>query len=147
MFERRMEHVTHTFKTALEGNPLHTHYGVPGKYTWTRTSTATFQLDIERKYAVVVPLSLPDELCKLVSSFLYQDTTVSLLLTYTSAFASPRWTVLHSHSNLYINVEGIVKLHNRMYEQQWSPAVTMESDILYLLIELLPALSNGSIKN
>ncbi len=147
MFERRMEHVTHKFNSSLEGKSLQTHFGLPGKYTWARTSTATFQLDIERKYTVVVPFSLPDDLCDLVASFLHQDTTLSLLITYTSAFTSPKWTILHFHSNLYINVEGIVKMHNRMYEHQWSPAVTLESDILHLLIELLPALSNGSIKN
>lgn len=146
MFERRMEHITHTFNSSVQGKSLQTYFGLPGKYTWTRTSPSTFQLDIERKYTVVVPFSLPDELCQLVSSFLHQDTTMSLLLTYTSAFVSPKWTILHVHSNLFINMDGVIRIHNRKYEHHWSPAVTIESDILYLLVELLPMLSNKKLK-
>lgn len=146
MFERRMAYLTSRFQQTVD-TPLQKHFSIPGKYTWTPLSFATFQLDMERKLDVIFPLSLPDDVCNVISSYLHTHVHASLLVTYTSAFTSPKWSILYFNSNLFVNLHSVIAIHNRRYEHEWSPAVTIEMDILHVLLEILPLFRNGRIKN
>ena len=142
MFQRRMLSVSTKFHHAIGTKTLQDHFGVAGVYTWTQPTMDTLHLTIQRTFHVVVPLDLPKDMCEVISSFLHQDTLMTLLFTYTSAFSPPTVSLAHLHTNLFINPEPLIQRHNREYKEIWSPAVTMESDILCLLLILLPLLKN-----
>jgi len=142
MFQRRMLSVSTKFHHTIGTTRLQDHFGIAGVYTWTQPTMDTLHLTVQRTFHVVFPLDLPQDLCEVISSFLHQDTLMTLMFTYTSAFTPPTVSLSHFHSNLYVNPTTVIQLHNRQYKEIWSPAVTMESDILCLLVAVLPLLKN-----
>lgn len=139
-----MNYVRVKFTSAVGDTPLEDHFGVPGKYTWHQPNYNEVQLDVQRKYTVVPPLDLPDDVCRYIASFLHIDMNASFTLKYISAFTAPQWSLRECTTNLFINLEGPLKIHNRGYMDEWSPAVTMESDLLHLILTILPVIRNGS---
>jgi len=147
MFQRRMNYVTAKFQHAIGNHTLEQHFGMVGQYRWQQESMSTFLLSIQHSFTVTFSFDLPDDLCTFISSFLHHELQLLLMLTYTSAFSAPSWSVIQYQDDAYINVDRVIQLHNRQYMDLWSPAVTMESDILCLLLALMPILRKGFKKN
>jgi hypothetical protein len=143
MFPSRMNYVYIKFTTTVE-SPLGEHFGVPGKYTWSKQEYDEFRLTVQRKYTVVPSLDLPDDVCRYIASFLHIQMDATFHIKYISAFAAPQWSLRDCTTNLFINLEGPLKIHNRGYMDEWTPAMTMESDILHLILTILPVIRNGS---
>ena len=143
MFRSRMNYVNIKFRTTVT-TPLEDHFLVPGKYTWTQKEYDEYELEVQRKYNVVVPLDLPDDVCAYIAEFLHVDLHASFTLKYISAFAAPRWSIRDISTNMFINLDGALMIHNKGYMDEWSPAMTMESDILHLILAILPIIRNGS---
>lgn len=143
MFPARMNYVYIKFTTTVD-SPLEEHFGVPGKYTWSKHEYDEFRLNVQRKYTVVPPLDLPDDVCRYIASFLHIQMDATFQIKYTSAFAAPQWSLRDCTTNLFINLEGPLKIHNKGYMDEWTPAMTMESDILHLILTILPIIRNGS---
>lgn len=132
------------FMTTVGSTNLEDHFLIPGKYNWEQKAYDEYQLDVRREYTVVPPLDLPDDVCKYIAEFLHIHMNASFRIKYTSAFTAPQWYLRECTTNLFINLEGTLMIHNKAYMQEWSPALTLESDMLHLILAILPVLRNGS---
>jgi len=140
-FERRMNNLYDAATYAINGQPLDEYYSVPGKYTFSRKSNNEFILSLRRKFDVVFNFrQLPDEIGVHISSYLQQKIHIIFQITYTGVFIPPRWSVVYFDTNRYIPLNRRIILHNKMYEDSWSPAFTIVGDLLHLIVALLPLL-------
>jgi hypothetical protein len=140
-FESRMNNLYDAAIYAIDGRPLHEYYSVPGKYTFSRKSVDEFLLSLHRIFNVVFHFKkLPEEIGAYISSYLHQKVHLIFQITYTGVFVPPRWSILHVDSNRPLPLNRCIILHNRMYEDSWSPAFTIVGDLLHLIVALLPLL-------
>jgi hypothetical protein len=140
-FERRMNNLYDAATDAINGKPLSEYYSVPGKYTFSRKSNNEFILSLRRKFDVAFNFQkLPDEIGKHISSYLQQKIHIILQITYTGVFVPPRWSIVYFDTNRPLPLNRCIILHNKMYEDSWSPAFTIVGDLLHLIVALLPLL-------
>lgn len=126
---------------AINGQPLGDYYSVPGKYTFSRKSNNEFILSLRRHFDVAFNFRhLPDEIGGHISSYLQQKVHLILQITYTGVFIPPRWSIVYFDTNRYLPLNRCIILHNKMYEDSWSPAFTIVGDLLHLIVALLPLL-------
>jgi len=144
MFQLRMGYVTEKFLNAVGLVPLEEHFKVPGKYTFRQLSYDEFDVEVQRNYDVVPRLTLPDDVCRTIASFLNIRMNATFRLKYESAFRSPQWSLQECTTNLKVQFKRPLMIHNTGYMDEWSPAVTMESDILHLILTILPIIHNAS---
>jgi hypothetical protein len=129
---------------AIDGQPLGDYYSVPGKYTFSRMSNHEFILALNRRFNIVFNFKeLPDEVGSHISSYLTQKIHIIFKITYTGVFVPPKWTVLHLDTNRRITLDKCILLHNKMYEDSWSPAFTIVGDLLHLIVAILPLLQKN----
>jgi hypothetical protein len=139
--ERRMAFMTRRLAESTQDKPLHEHFGVHGKYELRRTNTNTFQLDVHRQVSFVYTFKgIPDEVEKYISSFLHKHFVCVIELAYVEVFRPPTFTTIKLDSNLFINVDGLLKSHSLVYRDSWSPAFTLETDILNLICLIISAI-------
>lgn len=142
-FERRMNNLYDAAIYVINGQPLEDYYSVPGKYTFSRKSNNEFILSLQRHFDVVFNFRhLPDEIGGHISSYLQQKIHLIFQIKYTGVFVPPRWSILHFDTNRPIPLDRCMILHNKMYEDSWSPAFTIVVDLLHLIVALLPLLKN-----
>ena len=136
--ERRMSCLTRCLATSLQGKPFHEHFGVHGKYDLRRINLNTFHLDASCKKEFVFRFrGIPEDLEQLISSYLHKHLVCTLEIHYEDGFRPPRFKVIHFDTNLYVNMEGLICVHNKKYLNDWTLAFTLEKDILYLICLIL----------
>lgn len=120
--------------------PLNEYYSVPGKYILNRRSTNEFILIVRRDFNLCFQFKeLPTEIGHYISSYLTQNIRIVFQLTYTAVFVPPKWSILHEDTHRPF-LHKCITLHNKMYEDSWSPAFTLVGDMLHLIVVLLPLL-------
>ena len=140
-FERRMNNLYEAAAAAINGQPLGDYYSVPGKYTFSRKSNNEFIFALCRHFDVAFNFrQLPDEIGGHISSYLHQKIHLIFQITYTGVFVPPRWSILHRETSRPIPLDRCMILHNKMYQDSWSPAFTIVGDLLHLIVALLPLL-------
>ena len=139
--DRRMACMLRCLTRSLQDKPLHEHFGVHGTYTLEQTGLSTFHLNVHRRKSMLYKFKgIPEVLEQYISSFLHQHFVCSIEMKYEDVFRPPRFKMLHYDSNLYINMENLLCIHNKKYQQDWSLAFTLEKDILYLICLIVSAI-------
>jgi hypothetical protein len=132
--ERRMACLTRCLERSLEGKPLHEHFGVHGKYVLRRINLNTFHVDAcHKKEFVYTFRGIPEDVEKLISSYLHKHFVCTIQIQYEDVFRPPVFSLIHYDSNLYVNMEGLLCIHNKKYMNDWTLAFSLEKDILYLI--------------
>lgn len=136
--ERRMACLTRCLASSVQGKPLHEHFGVHGKYDLRRINLNTFHLDVRcQKNFVFTFQGIPEVIEQLISSYLHKHLICTLEIHYEDVFRPPMFKVVHLDTNLYVNLEGLICVHNKKYLYDWTLAFTLEKDILYLICLIL----------
>jgi len=134
VMERRMACLTRCFASSLQGKPLHEHFGVHGTYNLRRMHLNTFHLDAFCKKDFVFRFQgIPEDIEQLISSYLHKHFVCTLEIHYEDVFRPPIFKVIHVNTNLYVNLDGLICVHNKKYMYDWTLAFTLEKDILYLI--------------
>jgi len=136
--ERRMACLTRSLAASLQGKPLHEHFGVPGKYDLRRINLNTFHVDVQRRNSFVYSFQgIPEVLEDLISSYLHKHLVCTIEIHYEDVFRPPVFKVIHLDTSMYLNLEGLICIHNKKYMNDWTLAFTLEKDILYLICLIL----------
>jgi hypothetical protein len=139
--ERRMACLTRILAQSLDGKSLHEHFGVHGKYELRRINLNTFHLDVcHKKNFVYTFRGIPEDIEKLISSYLHKHFVCTLEIHYEDVFRPPIFKIIQYDSNLYINMEGLICVHNKKYLNDWTLTFTLEKDILYLICLITTAI-------
>lgn len=78
-------------------------------------------------------IALPDDLIQHIKSFIIEDVLLEITYPLAYPFSGPTWKIL-TNSNKY---NRLIQIHNRSYEMEWSPAITFEKDILYMVHDIV----------
>ena len=83
-------------------------------------------------------LELPKELVSHIKSFLIKKENVKFEIVYPSdyPFKPPIWKLLETKDDPS-KYNKIIHIQNHSYEKEWSPAITFEKDILYIIQHLV----------
>lgn len=105
------------------------------KYKLKRVSDREFLFTIYQDSCPFIHVALPSDINIYINTFLYEYACVSYLLVFppTYPFNPPTWAVLKSSTNTVKNFERIVHYQNYRYSISWSPAITIEKDILNMI--------------
>jgi hypothetical protein len=97
-----------------------------------------FTINFQKYYKCYDILELPIEISRLIASYNRDIITIKIkiLLTDDYPFTRPVWVLdsvegnINTQLNLTEYYEYIVENHNNMYELDWSPAISIDKDIL-----------------
>lgn len=118
---------------ALDGKPLSTYFNIPGRY---RLERKDLEIVLHATYDQVPPkVDLPVELALHVASYLYFKRTCAVRLHLDNPFRPPVWRVVSAN----FPVRDAVALLNAEYLACWTPDVSLEADLLHLLLKLISA--------
>jgi len=132
--ERRIAFMTKSLAASTQGKPYHEHFGVHGKYTLQQIGPSTFHFGVHRTKTFVYKFKgIPEDLETHISSFLHKHFVCIMEIHYADVIRVPVFKLVHYDSNLYINMNHLLCIHNKQYEESWSPAFTLEKDMLYLI--------------
>ena len=91
------------------------------------------------------PFDLPLDICNVIDSYNknYLQITISILYTEPYPFHAPKWLLRDVKHNLIIPLNltnyytYIVQNHNEQYSYDWSPAISIEKDILNFIQKVM----------
>lgn len=117
---------------ALDGKPISSYFNIPGQYRLLRYDT---KIVVHATYERMPPkVDLPVELAQHVASYLYVVHTCAVKLEFPNyPFRPPVWSVVSAN----FAVRDAVTLLNAEYRATWTPDVSLEADLLHLLLKLL----------
>jgi len=93
-----------------------------------RTDEKTFQLNV----SVIVPtleLNIPDVLIEHIQSYLIENASIEIKYPNDYPFKCPKFSLIGGIDKYY----KALCILNYQYDRDWSPAITFEKDILYLI--------------
>jgi len=93
-----------------------------------RINDTTFQLN---STVIIFPikLDLPEDIVRCIESYLKDTAKIEIKYPHDYPFKCPKFTLLEGNEK-YVNVLHVL---NYSYDRDWSPAITFEKDILYLI--------------
>jgi len=138
-----------SFEKFCHNNPLEQYYGIQNnnntqlKIKHVRKEPNKIELNIQfEKYQHYDFIHLPEEINNLISEYCTTIIYIRLEIFFPDnyPFMQPNYSfvkVKHNISNPPINIEEyykyIIDNHNKQYEINWSPAITIGVDILYFI--------------
>lgn len=122
------------FAAALDGKSLSDYFNIPGQYRLERND---LEIVLHATYDQVPPkVDLPVELALHIASYLYAKRTCAVRARFVNyPFTPPVWSVVSAN----FAVRDAVALLNAEYLATWTPDVSLEADLLHLLLKLLSA--------
>jgi hypothetical protein len=136
---KRLPLIYGSFMNNLQETPISEYFGVPGKYAFRRTDLGTFELDATFESMPSCKLEqFPIEISIHIASYLYIRDTCTFRLTYNESypFRPPLWSIL-SIGGKKEKFTRAMNVLNRQYLESWSPATTLEKDILNIIVQVL----------
>jgi len=133
--DRRIHRLYDEFLQNVKGT-IQSHFQIShSTYKLYRASTREFLFTIYQETCPFVHVQLPSELNIYINTFLYEYAIVTYLLVFPSdyPFHPPVWSVSKSSTNISKQFERIVHYQNHRYSISWSPAITIEKDILNMI--------------
>jgi hypothetical protein len=117
---------------AMDGKSLSDYFHIPGRYRLQRND---HEIVLHATYDQVPPkVDLPVELALYVASFLYAKRICTVRGRFENyPFTPPVWSVVRAN----FAVRDAVTLLNAEYRTCWTPEVSLEADLLHLLLKLL----------
>jgi hypothetical protein len=133
--ERRINRMKESFKELLYGKPIGEYFGVPLKITLDM-SEETYVCTFTHLKAYYLKIDyIPFELNCLILSYLCEYSKATFQITFPNdyPFKSTKWELVELKSNIPTSYEKAVKWQNHTYLNSWSPSITLEKDILYMI--------------
>ena len=128
------------FNKNLKGQSIAEYFQIThSKYDLKKVDDQTFEFKISYELLPRCALDLPIELSMKIAGYLYEYTTIDYQIRIPNdyPFKPPEWIMLTiTAPQLYKDALSVL---NYRYYQDWSPAITMEKDVLNMIdcIELL----------
>jgi len=133
--ERRITRLFDEFKQNLKSQSIADYFQIDhSKYDLKRLDEHTFEFRIRHE---VIPrcyaLELPIELSMKITGYLYERTQIHYQIRIPNdyPFKPPKW-VMQTITPPQLYKDALCVLNYR-YEKDWSPAITMEKDILNMI--------------
>lgn len=131
---RRITHLLNEFKANLQGKSIAEYFQIDhSKYDLKRIDDQTFEFKISFEVFRPYALDLPIELSMKIAGYLYEYTRIyyQIQIPNDYPFKPPRWIMQTiSPPKLY---DDAVHVLNYRYSKDWSPAITMEKDVLNMI--------------
>jgi ubiquitin-protein ligase len=142
MRQRRINTLFTTFIRNLNSQSIEQYFKIPGKYTLQRENESTFIFTASHEY---IPSCNIDELCidvsKHIASFLYRQSTCTFRIIFTNDYPyhPPEWSIVSMKTNEQADFNSVLRLQMNQYNayRGWTPAITLEVDILNMITLLL----------
>ena len=126
MAKRRLDNLYEQFQKI---SSIEKHFQIERyQFEVSRISDTTFQLT-SRVVISPIELELPQDILRYIESYLTDNAKIEINYPRDYPFKCPKFTLLKGNEK-YVN-----NLHvlNYAYDRDWSPAITFEKDILYLI--------------
>ena len=139
---RRITRLFDEFNHNLRGQSIAEYFQIThSKYDLKKIDDQTFDFTISYELLPRYALDLPIELSIKIAGYLYEHTTIyyQIRIPNDYPFKPPEWIMLTiSPHQLYKDALSVL---NYRYYQDWSPAITIEKDVLNM-IECIEGLKN-----
>jgi hypothetical protein len=136
MAARRITSLLTTFNEHLNGKSIQDYFDIR-KLTFTLTREDPLLFSFQCKQCESYDLSqleLPTDVQNYIHSYLFKDICVEYTITYGPdyPFKPPVWTLKNENAS-YLK---ITHIHNSDNIHDWSPAITIEKDMLAMIVKL-----------
>jgi hypothetical protein len=123
-----------SFNELLNGKPIGEYFDVPLKITLD-TSKEIFVCTFTHFKCYYYKLDLPFELNCLILSYLceYSKATFHIIFTNDYPFKPTKCELIDVKENIVTTYKKAVIWQNQSYLNSWSPSITLEKDILYMI--------------
>lgn len=139
---RRITHLFDEFTHNLKGKSIADYFQIThSQYDLKKIDDQTFEFKISYELFPRYVLDLPIELSMKIAGYLYEYTRIyyQIRIPNDYPFKPPKWVMLTiTPPELYNNALCVL---NYRYDKDWSPAITLEKDILNM-IECIEFLKN-----
>ena len=134
------------YLNCLNGQTLNEYFDIPfPKFELTQCLNTEYMLTIShiQQYNEIIKLNLPEEIIKYIKKYVEIGFVCKYKIYFTenTPFRAPKWSII---SNKSLNIvddnklwEMLVNKHNIDYTYDWTPAISMEKDILYFIERLI----------
>lgn len=132
--ERRISRLFDEFTRNLQGKSIAEYFQINhSKYDLTKVDDQTFAFKISYEIIPQCALDLPIDLSIKIASYLYEHTTIDYQIQIPSdyPFKPPVW-IMQTITPPQLYTDALCVLNYRYY-QDWSPAITIEKDILNMI--------------
>jgi ubiquitin-protein ligase len=140
--ERRITNLFEEFKTHLQGKSIAEYFQITHtKYDLKRLEENLFEFKLSYEILPRYALDLPIELSMKIAGYLYEHTTIyyHIKIPQDYPFKPPQW-IMATIAPPQLYKDALCVLNYR-YDKDWSPAITIEKDILNM-IECIDFLKN-----
>lgn len=133
--ERRVERMVERYRACVQDESLASYFQIDyAAFELKQLSTVSFSFTIwQETMPKLIVSDLPSELRAYIGGFLYENKVAvfHLLFPKDYPFKPPKWTVLKEHHT--DKAEKVCHFQNHRYDMSWSPAITLEKDILNMI--------------
>jgi len=140
MTTRRITRLFEEFTRNLRGQSIADYFQIThSKYDLKKVDEQTFDFKISYEFFPRCALDLPIQLSMKIAGYLYEHVTIhyQIWIPNDYPFKPPKWIMMTiTPPQLYNDALCVL---NYRYDKDWSPAITIEKDILNMIncIELL----------
>jgi len=140
MRERRINNLYASFIANMKNQTIEQYFSVPGKYKLIRDAQDLLCFEVEHEY---IPQCNIDDLCedvnKYIASFLYRKSTCRFRIIFTPSypFQPTEWSIISLKSNENADFYKALAFQNHQYKMSWTPAISIEADILNMILQLV----------
>ena len=143
--DRRITGLIKVFNEYMNGKTINQYFQLPKSapaYTLTRNDKMTCRFtSCYRKRYNISKIKLPDDMLRLINTFVDIHVLIIFDIVYGTdyPFYAPKWEIhkIKAPPNISKQVEQIIFNHNRQYKISWSPSISIEKDILYMIERLM----------
>ena len=103
-----------------------------------RINFSTFHFHSTYEKKVTLNMNLPDEIIEYIKTFIIKkkESRFEIIYPMDYPFKGPIWKLLETTENIK-EYNKMIQIKNYSYEIEWSPAITFEKDILYMIENLV----------
>jgi len=143
--DRRITGLINKFKEYMNDRTINQYFQLPKSaptYTLTRNDkmTCTFTSSYRKRYNIS-KINLPDDMLRLINTYVDVHVLIIFDVVYGTdyPFYPPKWEIhkINAPPNISKQVEQVTFNHNRQYKISWSPSISIEKDILYMIERLM----------
>jgi hypothetical protein len=143
--DRRITGLINKFNEYMNGKTINQYFQLPKSapaYTLTRNEKMTCRFtSTYRKRYNISKIKLPDDMLRLINTYVDIYVLIVFDVVYGTdyPFYAPKWEIhkINAPPNISKQVEQIIFNHNRQYKISWSPSISIEKDILYMIERLM----------
>jgi hypothetical protein len=134
MTDRRILRMIAQFNLTLQDESIESYFQIPyAKFNLRQLTPTTFHFTIQQETIPKLTVDLPSDLRVYIGGFLYENKVAVFELSFPSdyPFKPTKWSVVDQYHT--DKCEKVVHYQNHRYDISWSPAITLEKDILNMI--------------